>query len=87
MSSFELLALLSTILEFNPLLQAYKNWKSGSSADVSLATFVLIAVIGSVWLAYGISITSTPLIVGNGIKLFSALAVLVIASVHRLQAK
>ena len=74
----ELLVLVSTILEFNPLFQAYLSVKAGSVEGVSLYTFLTIMTIGGLWLWYGISIRNWPLIAGNGIKLFTALCVVII---------
>ncbi len=70
--------IISTVLEFNPLFQARKSIKNKSVQNVSLYTFLSITIIGSLWLYYGISIKNIPLIIGNGIKLFTALAVVVI---------
>lgn len=74
----EVLVILSTLLEFNPLFQVVKSIRKKSVEDVSLFTFLSILVIGALWLYYGITIGSIPLIMGNAIKLFSALAVVVI---------
>lgn len=78
LTSFEYLLIVSTLLEFNPLFQAIKSVRSKSVKDVSFYTFFSIFIIGSLWLYYGISISSVPLIVGNGIKLFASLVVVLI---------
>jgi len=78
LTSLEYILLISTILEFNPLFQTIKSVKNKSVKDVSFLTFALIAVIGTLWLYYGIVISSVPLIVGNIIKLFTALSVVAI---------
>ena len=73
----------STILEFNPLFQTIKSVKTRSVKDISLLTFVSILTIGTVWLFYGITIKSIPLIIGNAIKLFTSLTVVVIYLKYR----
>ena len=79
----EYLVLVSTILEFNPLLQAIKAIRRKSVEDVSVYTFLSITVIGTLWLIYGLTINNIPLIVGNSIKLLTALAVVVIYFIYR----
>jgi len=78
LSVFEGMLIATTLLEFNPLFQAVKSIKNKSVQDVSLFTFISIMTIGSLWLAYGITINSVPLIIGNAIKIFSSLSVVVI---------
>ncbi|HBP01460.1 MAG TPA: hypothetical protein DD454_04605 [Candidatus Moranbacteria bacterium] len=74
-SPLEVILIGSTLLEFNPLFQAIKSVKNKSVEDVSIWTFLSIVAIGSLWLYYGILIKNIPLIIGNSIKLFTALAV------------
>ena len=73
----------STVLEFNPLFQAIKSIKRKSVKDVSPLTFLSILTIGTLWLFYGITIKSIPLIIGNAIKLLTSLAVVVIYLKYR----
>lgn len=72
---FEMMLIASTLLEFNPLFQAVKIIKHKRAKDVSLWTYLMILVIGAMWLVYGFKIDSLPLIIGNSIKLFASLAV------------
>ncbi len=74
----EYILIISTLLEFNPLFQAVKSIKSKSVKDLSVYTFLSIVIIGSLWLYYGITINNIPLIIGNSIKLFTALSVVII---------
>lgn len=74
----EIMLIASTLLEFNPLLQSIKIIKLKKAKDVSLWTFVMILAIGSMWLYYGIKIKSLPLIIGNAIKLFASLTVIIV---------
>lgn len=78
LTPLETILIISTALEFNPLFQAIKSVKKKSVEDVSLLTFLSIVIIGNLWLYYGITINSIPLIIGNVIKLFTALAVVII---------
>ncbi len=71
----ELLAWATVPFELAPLLQFFKSWHGGGIAHIEPLTFLAIAVIGFIWLLYGISIQSYPLIVGNTCKLFAATAV------------
>ncbi len=83
LAPLEYILIVSTLLEFNPLFQAAKSVKNKSVKDVSLWTFLSIVTIGTLWLVYGITIRNWPLIIGNTIKLFTALAVVVIYFKYR----
>lgn len=74
---FEIMLIASTLLEFNPLLQTIKIIRLKQAKDVSLWTYVMILTIGIMWLIYGIKIQSLPLIIGNSIKLFASLTVVI----------
>lgn len=74
---FEIMLIASTLLEFNPIIQAIKIIRLKEAKDVSLYTFLMILMIGIMWLIYGIQIQSLPLIMGNAIKLFSSSAVII----------
>jgi MtN3 and saliva related transmembrane protein len=78
LTPLEYILVASTLLEFNPLFQAVKSVKRKSVKDVSLFTFLSILTIGALWLYYGILIKNVPLIIGNAIKLFTSLSVVVI---------
>lgn len=78
LTTLEYILIISTILEFNPILQTMKAVRRKSVEDISLGTFLSIFVIGSMWLYYGITIANTPLIIGNAIKLLSSFTVLII---------
>ncbi|HLC44346.1 MAG: hypothetical protein A2722_00540 [Candidatus Doudnabacteria bacterium RIFCSPHIGHO2_01_FULL_50_11] len=79
----ELLAWTAIWLELNPLFQAVKSYRSGDIAGVEPLTFAIIMIIGGVWLWYGITIRSGPLIVGNILKLVSAAIVVIMYLVLR----
>ena len=80
---FEIMLIASTLLEFNPLLQSIKIIRLKQARDVSLWTYVMILIIGTMWLFYGIKINSLPLIMGNAIKLFASLSVVVIYFLYK----
>lgn len=81
--AFEIILITSTLLEFNPILQTIKIIKLKQAADVSLWTYVVILTIGIMWLFYGIKIDSLPLIIGNAIKLFASLTVVIVYLIYR----
>jgi len=87
LTPLEYILVASTILEFNPLFQTIKSIKTKSVRDLSPFTFVFIAIVGTLWLIYGITISSIPLIIGNIIKLFTASSVVVIYLKYRFQPK
>lgn len=80
---FEIMLIASTILEFNPILQAIKIIRLKEAKDVSVITFSLILIIGIMWLIYGIQIESLPLIIGNSIKLFASLTVVIVYLIYK----
>ncbi|MEA2048049.1 MAG: SemiSWEET family transporter [Campylobacterota bacterium] len=73
----EMMLILSALLEFNPIFQTIKIIKNKEAKDVSLWTYVMILSIGTMWLLYGIQIDSLPLIIGNAVKLFASLTVII----------
>lgn len=83
LTPLEYILVVSTILEFNPLFQVVKSLRTKSVKDVAPLTFAAIFVIGILWLIYGISISSVPLIIGNAIKLFTGLSVVIIYMIYK----
>lgn len=83
LNTLDYILIASTILEFNPLFQAVKSVKTKSVKDISPLTFISILTIGALWLFYGITIGSVPLILGNAIKLFTSLTVIIIYLKYR----
>ena len=83
LTPLEYILIISTLLEFNPLFQAIKSVRKKSVKDVSLYTFLSIVIIGTLWLIYGVYIHNWPLIIGNVIKLFTALSVVIIYFKYR----
>lgn len=56
--------------------QAAKAWRSRSTADVSLAMFLMLTSGITLWLVYGLLIGNGPLIAANTVTLVLALAIL-----------
>lgn len=63
-----------TTIAFAP--QAIKAWRSRSTADVSLAMFLMLTTGIALWLTYGLLIGDGPLIAANAVTLVLALAIL-----------
>ena len=63
-----------TTVAFAP--QAIKAWRSRSTADVSLAMFLMLTTGITLWLIYGLLIGDGPLIAANTVTLILALAIL-----------
>jgi MtN3 and saliva related transmembrane protein len=70
-----LAAAFCTTVAFLP--QVVKTWKTRSTADISLGTFVVLLLGIVLWLAYGVLLGDAPLIVSNGITLVLAGSILV----------
>lgn len=74
---FEMMLITSTVLELNPILQTIKIIKHKEARDVSIWTYVMILAIGVMWLVYSFQIDSLPLIIGNAIKIFASVTVII----------
>jgi len=68
-------AALVTTLAFLP--QVIKVWRTRSTADISLLTFLTLCAGIVLWLAYGVLKTDFPLIAANGVTLVLAGTILV----------
>ncbi len=68
-------AALLTTLAFLP--QAIKVWRTRSTKDISLLTFITFCVGVVLWLSYGILTQDLPLIAANGATLVLAGTILV----------
>ncbi|MFA5051896.1 MAG: SemiSWEET family transporter [Patescibacteria group bacterium] len=63
-------------MELNPLFQGIKIIRQSSATDVSVWTYIIIAMIGTIWFVYGRKIRSLPLIIGNSIKIVTSIFVI-----------
>lgn len=57
--------------------QAWQVWRTRHTADISLGMYTLFTLGVALWLAYGILLSSWPIILANCITLLLAGAVLV----------
>ncbi len=69
-----LIAGLFTTVAFVP--QVVKIWKSRHAKDISLAMFAIFSTGVALWIVYGFTIGSLPVILSNSITFALALAIL-----------
>jgi len=67
-------AAILTTVAFVP--QAWKSWRTRDLSGISLPMYALFTLGVALWLAYGLLIASTPIVIGNGITLMLASVVL-----------
>ena len=67
-------AAILTTVAFVP--QAWKSWRSRDLSGISLPMYAMFTLGVALWLAYGLLIASTPIVIGNGITLVLASVVL-----------
>lgn len=65
-------------LEMNPIFQAYKGWASGEMSQVSPVTFIVVLLIGAIWMLYGLSIKSWPIVWSNVVKFVASSLVVIL---------
>ena len=71
MDEIAILGLVAACLTTGAYLpQVVKTWRTRSTEDISLITFVALVVGQSLWLGYGIIIANVPLIFANAISSF-----------------
>jgi len=70
-----------TTLSFIP--QVWKTWCSRSAGDISLGMFVLFSLGVALWLAYGVLIDATPIVLSNTVTLVLAGSILVMKFLFR----
>lgn len=75
------LAAFLTTAAFLP--QAYLSWKTRDLSGISLPMYSLFTLGVALWLAYGIMIASSPVIIANGITLLLSSGVLYLKIKHR----
>ena len=74
-----------TTIAFVP--QVIKTWRSGSADDISMFMFLLFSTGVLMWLIYGISLNSWPMMIANGLTLILALAIIVMKLVFSIRKK
>ena len=63
-----------TTIAFLP--QVLKTYRSRSAKDISLVMFLLFSLGVFLWLLYGLSLQSMPIVVSNGITVVLSLSIL-----------
>lgn len=63
-----------TTVSFIP--QVIKTWRSQSASDISFSMFLLFSLGVLLWLVYGASIHSLPIVLANGITLALSLSII-----------
>jgi MtN3 and saliva related transmembrane protein len=64
------------------LPQVMRAWRTKSTADISLGMFSLMSLGVALWIVYGISIGSVPVIAANGVTLVLTSAILFLKLRH-----
>jgi len=78
MDIYELLGLIAAILTTAAFVpQVYKTWKTKSVDDISLTMYSVLFVGLMLWLVYGISLNSLPIIIANSVTGILVLMVIV----------
>ncbi len=70
-----------TTLSFLP--QVIKTWKTRSTRDISLGMYIVLSTGVFLWLIYGISIMSWPVIIANAFTFILAVSVLWMKIVYK----
>lgn len=84
MNNVEIVGIVAGALSCTTFLpQVIKTYKSKSTKDVSLAMFVIAAVSTSLWLIYGVLISSFSLTFTNAIVLLLSLVMLYLKLKYR----
>ena len=68
------LAATLTTISFSP--QVWMVWRRRSGAGISAGMYCIFTLGVALWLAYGVMIASTPVIIANGITLLLAMSIL-----------
>jgi MtN3 and saliva related transmembrane protein len=83
----ELLAILATVfgivMSSANFPQAFKIFRRKSSADVSLATYIMLLPGATIWFLYGVGLGNLPLIVTNIIGMISCISVIIAYFVYK----
>lgn len=72
-----------TTVAFIP--QVIKTWRSRSADDISMFMFLLFSTGVLMWLVYGLTLNSWPMIIANGITLMLAISIIVMKVVFEIK--
>lgn len=79
MNYIEILGLFAAVITTSGFVpQVYKISKEKSTKDISLVMYLIMSLGLSLWLIYGFSIQSLPVILANGITLILVLWIIVL---------
>ncbi len=68
MDIYEILGLVAAFLTTAAFIpQVYKTWKTKSVEDISLTMYSVLFIGLMLWLTYGISLNSLPIIIANSV--------------------
>ena len=74
MNVFDIIGTLAAFITTAAFLpQVYKTWKTKDTKALSLTMYSAFFVGVSLWVVYGVSLNSLPMIIANGITAISAL--------------
>lgn len=65
------------VMRFANVPQIYKIFKTKSAKDISVITYILLALGSIVWVLYGIELWNIPILIMNGLALIEFLIILV----------
>jgi len=72
-----------TTVAFIP--QVIKTWRSRSADDISMFMFLLFSTGVLMWLVYGLTLNSWPMIIANGITLVLAVSIIVMKVIFEIK--
>ena len=84
MNHIEIIGLIAGTLSTAAFVpQVFKAWKEKSTKDISLAMYLVLTIGLSLWLYYGFSIESLPIILANAITLLLVLSMVFLKLKHK----
>ena len=66
-----------SVMAFAALPQIYKIFKRKSAKDISAVSYSLFAIGGIIWLAYGLELNNSAIILSNTLSTITSISVLV----------
>lgn len=83
MSTVDIIGYIATVVTTVTFLpQVIRSFKTGSTKDISLPSYILLCVGASLWLMYGLLLSASPVVVANGIVLSLGAAMVVLKYKH-----
>jgi len=75
--------IMGTVMSLGYFPQAYKIWKSKSSENISIPTFIIFSIGTLTWLIYGILIHDFTIMLGFVIGVIGSWSVLALSVLYR----